>query len=237
MEKVGVSTGKLIAGLVIAILASCAVSVVVCTQFARGPQGEKGATGATGDTGATGPEGPAGPQGATGAAGATGATGATGDTGATGPQGPPGPQGPYLPDYDSGWVNISDKRGQYFNITHNLNYNDVLVDIIGMATGGGSIHQKYLGLTGYGGGWQKTWGGVNHEAGCSLVQTIDGGYAIAGYTGSFGAGNYDVFLVKTDVEGEFGLARMDSTANTLTLYRGRDDVDWNYVRVRIWKID
>jgi hypothetical protein len=79
--------------------------------------------------------------------------------------------------------------------------------------------------------WQKTFGGEGSEYADSMVQTSDGGYAMAGSNGFIG------YMVKTDVEGEFGLARTDSTANTLSLYRGLNDVDWNYVRVRIWKID
>jgi hypothetical protein len=49
--------------------------------------------------------------------------------------------------------------------------------------------------------WNKTYGGAHEEVGRSLVATSDGGYAIAGWTGSFGAGQADVYLVKTDASG------------------------------------
>lgn len=81
--------------------------------------------------------------------------------------------------------------------------------------------------------WNKTYGGTNTEEARALVQTVDGGYALAGMTGSFGAGNGDAWLVKTDVES--GLVWVDSTANTITLYRGATDASWNFVRVRVWE--
>jgi hypothetical protein len=37
--------------------------------------------------------------------------------------------------------------------------------------------------------------------GSSLIQTSDGGYAIAGETYSFGAGEADVYVVKLDANG------------------------------------
>jgi len=50
--------------------------------------------------------------------------------------------------------------------------------------------------------WTKTIGGRSVEKGSSLVQTSDGGYAIAGETESFGAGNGDVYVVKLDRNGD-----------------------------------
>src|SRR4030043_2055593 len=134
MEKTALTKGAFVAGLIIAILVASAISVGVSTQLAVGPQGPKG------------DKGDAGPQGAAGAAGATGTTGATG---ATGPAGPQGAQGPYAPDYDSGWIDISSKAGQFFTLTHNLNNSDVMVDIRGKTTASGAAHQRNLGLTGY----------------------------------------------------------------------------------------
>jgi hypothetical protein len=49
--------------------------------------------------------------------------------------------------------------------------------------------------------WTKTIGGKDFEDGYSLIQTSDGGYAIAGQTNSFGAGGYDVYVVKLDANG------------------------------------
>jgi hypothetical protein len=49
--------------------------------------------------------------------------------------------------------------------------------------------------------WTKTIGGPASEAGFSLIQTSDGGYAIAGYTKSFGPGDWDLYVVKLDANG------------------------------------
>jgi len=49
--------------------------------------------------------------------------------------------------------------------------------------------------------WDKTYGGGLGDFAYAVVQTGDGGYALAGYTYSFGAGNGDFYLVKTDSAG------------------------------------
>ncbi len=49
--------------------------------------------------------------------------------------------------------------------------------------------------------FQKTFGGANDDGGTSIVQTTDGGYIIAGYTKSFGTGTTNLYLIKTDLNG------------------------------------
>ena len=50
--------------------------------------------------------------------------------------------------------------------------------------------------------WNRTYGGPNDDGAFSIVQTLDGGYALAGNTYSFSAGNNtDIWLIKTDSSG------------------------------------
>lgn len=49
--------------------------------------------------------------------------------------------------------------------------------------------------------WQKTFGGTNEDGASSVLETVDGGFIIAGETMSFGSGDYDVLVIKTDERG------------------------------------
>lgn len=50
--------------------------------------------------------------------------------------------------------------------------------------------------------WQRTYGGSDYDEAYSVLQTMDDGYIIAGRTHSFGAGSSDIYIVKTDSDGE-----------------------------------
>jgi len=52
--------------------------------------------------------------------------------------------------------------------------------------------------------WSKTYGGSQWDHASSIQQTSDGGYVMLGRTRSFTAGNYDLFLIKTDAGGNIG---------------------------------
>jgi len=49
--------------------------------------------------------------------------------------------------------------------------------------------------------WDKTFGGSENDEAHSIIQTEDGGYAVAGWTKSKGAGNSDVWVLKLDENG------------------------------------
>jgi hypothetical protein len=67
--------------------------------------------------------------------------------------------------------------------------------------------------------WTRTYGGSGADYGWSVRQTTDGGYIIGGYTSSFGAGGRDLYLIKTDANG--------NTAWTRTYGGSADDLGYS----------
>jgi len=49
--------------------------------------------------------------------------------------------------------------------------------------------------------WERTYGGSGDDRANSLIQTTDGGYAVAGWTESKDAGIYDTWVIKLDSQG------------------------------------
>ncbi len=49
--------------------------------------------------------------------------------------------------------------------------------------------------------WVRSYGGDQSDKSFSVRETPDGGYALVGYTGSCGSGDYDIYFVKTDSDG------------------------------------
>ena len=49
--------------------------------------------------------------------------------------------------------------------------------------------------------WKKTYGGSSYDFAYTVEQTTDGGFVLGATTNSFGAGNWDAYLIKTDAAG------------------------------------
>ena len=77
--------------------------------------------------------------------------------------------------------------------------------------------------------WEKTFGGSGKDIGNSVQQTSDGGYIIAGYTESFGAGGRDVYLIKTNSDGEKLWEKTSGRNGFDEGYCVREDSDGGYV--------
>lgn len=107
--------------------------------------------------------------------------------------------------------------------------------------------------------WSQTFGGWETDTGNSVQKTSDGGYIVAGKTWSYGAGKYDVYLIKTDSDGNelwsrtFGgseeekghsvqqtndggyiIAGKTGTVGKYSLYLIKTDADGNEVWSKTW---
>ena len=77
--------------------------------------------------------------------------------------------------------------------------------------------------------WTRTFGGSARDESYIVQQTNDGGYVLAGRTLSFGAGNYDFYLVKADADGNQQWTRTFGGSNLDWAYSVRQTADGGYV--------
>jgi hypothetical protein len=77
--------------------------------------------------------------------------------------------------------------------------------------------------------WAKTYGGTDWDEVSSVQQTSDGGYIVAGYTFSFGAGYYDIFLIKTDANGNIIWAKTYGGTSSDYAYSLQQTSDGGYI--------
>jgi hypothetical protein len=104
----------------------------------------------------------------------------------------------YFSSYSSTYEDID-----YFDLVLQLNTirtnEDGVVDTVTregifVDQGRGELPRRY---------WNLTYGSTGSDIGNDIIQTPDGNFAIVGYTNSFGAGNYDAYLLRVDSLGNF----------------------------------
>lgn len=77
--------------------------------------------------------------------------------------------------------------------------------------------------------WQRTYGGKEFDEGTDIIQTYDGGFLVCGSTRSFGQGEFDVYVVKTDANGKKQWARTYGGAGSEGAFALQQTHDGEYV--------
>lgn len=77
--------------------------------------------------------------------------------------------------------------------------------------------------------WTKTYGGNGTEYQYGLALSSDGGFSVSGVTGGFGAGSWDILLVKTDSAGSLLWSKTYGTPNPDRAYALANTQDGGYI--------
>jgi hypothetical protein len=77
--------------------------------------------------------------------------------------------------------------------------------------------------------WAKTYWGNESDLAYSVQQTTDGGYIVAGYTRSFGAGDYDAWILKLDQDGAVTWQKTYGGSDRDYVYSIQQTTDGGYI--------
>ena len=77
--------------------------------------------------------------------------------------------------------------------------------------------------------WQKIYGGEKTEYGKSIKRTADGGYILVGYTGSFGEGASDIWVIKLNKYGDIEWQKTYGESDVENSYSIIETSDGGYI--------
>lgn len=77
--------------------------------------------------------------------------------------------------------------------------------------------------------WKKTYGGSSYDFAYTVQQTTDGGFVLGATTNSFGAGNWDAYLIKTDASGTLQWSKTYGMSGEDRVQCARQSNDGGYI--------
>ncbi|CAN5567296.1 hypothetical protein BH11BAC1_BH11BAC1_22710 [soil metagenome] len=77
--------------------------------------------------------------------------------------------------------------------------------------------------------WAKSYGEVHWDEGAGIMQLQDGNYLLSGSTISFGQGDFDILLMKTDTSGNILWGKTYGGTKTDACYTARENADGSIV--------
>jgi hypothetical protein len=77
--------------------------------------------------------------------------------------------------------------------------------------------------------WKKTYGGSSYDFAYTVQQTTDNGFIVGATTNSFGAGNWDAYLIKTDGSGNLQWSKTYGLSGEDRAQSARQTADGGYV--------